>query len=120
MPLKMQPLSTIKANLGIDAGGRVIKYLTSECKKAMDKYVPYDEGDLSRESFIEDGHLIVYNMPYAIPQYLGVREDGTHRINPENRNRSIHPLATSYWDKKMWTAEGSTIIKRVERHFGGK
>ena len=120
MPLKMQPLSTIKVQLGINDNGRVIKYLTNECKKAMDKYVPFDKGDLARESYIEDGHIIVYEMPYAIYQYRGIREDGTHQINPANRNRSMHPLATSYWDKKMWTAEGSRIVKKVQEHFGGK
>ena len=38
MPVKMQPVSVIKANLGIEPNGRVQKFFTNECAKEMLDY----------------------------------------------------------------------------------
>jgi hypothetical protein len=124
MSVQFKPLSTIKVDLGIQEGGPVHKFFTNTCYLHMDKYVPFDSGDLaSTVSISNDGKYIIYNMPYASYQWRGEREDGSHKINEENRNRSMHPLATSHWDKKMITAEGDDVIKEVAdymRKHGGK
>ena len=44
--MKMKPISQIKANLGINPGGRVQRFFTDTCYKHMDKYVPKDIGNL--------------------------------------------------------------------------
>lgn len=124
MPVRMKPLSTIKVQLGIQEGGPVQKFLANTCYLHMDKYVPFDSGDLaSIVSISTDGKYIIYHVPYASYQWRGEREDGSHKINEENRNRNMHPLATSHWDKKMITAEGDDIIKEVADYIkkhGGK
>ena len=112
MSVKIKPTSVIIKRLGLDPNGRVQKDFTSVCAKHMDKYVPFSEGNLA-DYFIE-GQYIVYHQPYAEYQYYGQRKDGSHKINPDNRDRSEHRSATSYWDKKMVTAEMRDIEKEMQ------
>ena len=112
MSVRIKPTSTIIRRLGLEPNGKVQKFFTNTCAKHMDKYVPFEEGNLA-DYYIE-GNYIVYHQPYAEYQYYGQRKDGSHKINPDNRDRSKHPLATSYWDKKMVTAEMIDIEKEVQ------
>ena len=118
MPVSIKPTSVIKAKLGLEPNGRVQKFFTETCAKHMDKYVPFDEGILADYYLLPNA--VVYNQLYARYQYKGIREDGTHKINEANRNRSFHPLATSYWDKKMVSAEIQDVVKEVQDYIGGK
>ena len=121
MPVKIAPANQIKARLGLEVDGRVQKFFTNTCYKHMDKYVPFDEGNLATIVDIQSS-WITYEMPYASYQYYGVRKDGTHPINEANRNRNYHPLATSYWDKKMVSAEMQDVVKEVQKELnrGGR
>lgn len=118
--VKMKPIGVIKARLGIEPNGRVQKFFTSTCAKHMDKYVPFDGGNLADYHLESDA--VVYEQLYAEYQYYGMRKDGTHVINPENRDRTKHPLASSYWDKKMVSAEMQDVVKEVQDYInrGGK
>ena len=118
MSVKMKPISEIEIRLGINPDGNVQKFFTETCAKHMDKYVPMDNGDLRKYTLGTD--YVEYNQPYARYQYKGIREDGTHQINEANRNRSKHPLATSYWDKKMVSAEMDIIEKEMQDFIGYK
>lgn len=124
MPLKLKPMSVIKADLGIEKGGPVQKFFANTCYAHMDKYVPMDSGDLaSIVSITTDGRYIIYHVPYSVYQYRGERADGTHQIDESNRNRSKHPQATSYWDKKMMSAEKHIVLQEVADYMkthGGK
>lgn len=116
MPVYMKPTSVIKANLGIQPGGKVQKFFTNECYKEMDRYVPYDKGNLrSVVSMDINGTYITYEMPYAEYQYYGIRGDGTHKVE-----HYTTPGTGPYWDKKMWTAKGNDIIRRTQNYIGGK
>ena len=114
MPVKMQPTSVIKARLGIEPNGKLEKFLVNTCARRMDKYVPYDEGNLA--DYRIDGNKIIYEQDYAKYQYYGMRKDGSHVI--KNRNRSKHPLATTYWDRHMVTAEMPDIIQEAQNYMG--
>ena len=116
MPVVIKPTSEIKIRLGIEPNGRVQKFFTETCAKHMDKYVPMDNGGLRRYQL--GTNYVSYEQPYAKYQYKGIREDGTHKINEANRNRTKHPLATSYWDRKMVSAEMEDIEKEVEKFIG--
>lgn len=113
MSVKLNPTSVIKARLGIDPNGSVQKFFTATCAKHMDKYVPFDKGNLADYNLGPD--YVEYDQPYAEYQYYGMRQDGTHIIDPANRARDKHPLATSYWDKHMVSAEMPDIIKEVQK-----
>lgn len=116
MPVKMQPVSVIKANLGIEPNGRVQKFFTETCYRHMDKYVPMDEGNL-RTNVSIDNNSITYESPYARYQYYGVREDGSHRV----QNYTTAGTGT-YWDKRMVSAEMQDVVKEVQDYVnrGGK
>ena len=116
MPLKMQPTSVIKANLGLEPNGRVQRFFTNTCYKHMGKYVPKDEGNLRTIVDIES-NSITYESPYALYQYYGIREDGTHEV----KNYTT-PGTGPYWDKRMWSAEGGIVVREVQKMFnrGGK
>lgn len=114
MPVKLKPTSTIIARLGLEPNGRVQTFFTSECAKAMDKYIPYDEGNLRTIKTVSSDS-ITYESPYARYQYYGMRDDGTHVV----KNYTT-PGTGPYWDKRMWSAQGESIVKRVQSKFGGK
>ena len=88
----------------------------------MQPYIPYDEGDLStriRITATETRGTITHLVKYANKQYYG---DGS---DPETgspgydemwqRNRSVHPLATSFWDKAAWTQNKREITRDIDK-----
>lgn len=87
--MKLQPVSVIKAELGIEKGGAIEKFFTNTCYRYMDKFVPMDNGDLRTNVEIGTDY-ITYESPYAEYQYYGMRADGTHKVvnytTPRNRN----------------------------------
>ena len=116
MPVKIKPVSVIKAHLGIEPHGRVQRFFTNTCYKHMDKYVPKKEGILRGTVNVEIDS-ITYKVPYASYQYYGVREDGTHKV------KNYTTLGTgTYWDKRMWSVEGQNVIKETQNFVnrGGK
>ena len=123
MSVKMKPASEIVIKLGFASGSPFQKWFANTCALHMDKYVPFDEGMLSSNiSIATDGTYITYEQQYAGYQYYGIRKDGSHAINEDNRTRTKHPLATSYWDKHMVTAEMPDILKEAQDFLnrGGK
>lgn len=106
-------IETIKAFYGLEGGGAVQSYFTNTCYRYMDKYVPQDFGDLRSEVDIGSDY-IRYNMPYAVYQYHGVREDGSHRINPDNYTT---PGTGPYWDNEMVSAEYQSVVDEVQEYF---
>jgi len=113
MPVRMQPTSVIKAHLGLEPNGRIQKYFTSECAKAMDKYVPKDEGNLRLYKI--EGNYIVYDQPYAKYQYYGIRGDGTHKVQHYTTSGT-----GPYWDRRMVSVDLPNIVARIQNKFGGK
>ena len=111
MPVKLQPTSVIKLQLGIEPNGAVEHYAATVCAKHMDKYVPFKEGNLA--DYRIEGNKIIYSpsaTDYAQYIYYGISKNG----KPLNYNKDKHPLASSYWDKKMMTAEGADVIREIQ------
>jgi len=69
--MKMKPISQIKADLGINPGGRVQRFFTDTCAKHMDKYVPLGDTGNLRDITHKEVDSITYEMPYAHYQYIG-------------------------------------------------
>lgn len=86
--MKLKPISTIKADLGIEPNGKVQKYFTERCYQHMDKYVPEDTGAL-RETVVKGTDYIKYNVPYAHAQYVGIVHGSPVKNYTTPRNRSI-------------------------------
>ena len=114
MPVKMQPTSVIKANLGIEPNGKVQKFFTNTCYRYMDKYVPKDTGAL-RETVTIDSNSITYEQPYAHAQYIG-------EVNGGKVVNYTAPGTGPYWDKRMVSAEMQNVVAEVQDFIdrGGK
>ena len=93
MPVKMNPTSTIKANLGLEPNGRVQKFFTNTCYKHMDKYVPKDEGNLRTIVDVES-NSITYESPYARYQYYG------KKMVMSNGKSAFYSKDYGFWSKK--------------------
>ena len=105
--MKMKPISQIKADLGINPGGRVQRFFTDTCYKHMDKYVPLAETGNLRGVVDKGIDYITYEMPYAHAQYIG-------EVHGSPVRNYTTPGTGSYWDKKMWSAEKNDVIKEVQ------
>lgn len=124
MPVELKPTSKIIAKLNLEPNGKVHKFFTNECARQMDKYVPFDTGALA-ETVIVNGQpttnvlddKIIYEQEYAKVVYYGIRNGKEINIHTDK-----HALATTYWDKQMWSAEGKDIEKSVQEFVnrGGK
>lgn len=112
MKVKLKPISVIKADLGINPDGPVQAFFTDTCDKRMDKYVPWGDTGNLKDTKTKTIHSITYEMPYAHYQYIGISHSGKTMKHRTDKN----PLATSNWDKKMWSAEKDIIIKEVQEY----
>lgn len=112
MPVKMRPVSQIKARLGIEPNGKVQKFFTHACRVHMDKYVPFDTGTLAT-TVREEPDAIIYEQPYARYVYYGVSKSG----EPLNYQTDKHEYAGPYWDKRMVSAEMKDVVKEVQDYI---
>ena len=109
--MRLNPIGEIKTRLGIEPDGRVQKFFTNTCYRYMDKYVPMDEGNL--RTIVDIGNdYITYESPYAHYQYIGQREDGSHKV---------HNYTTAgtgpYWDRQMVSAEMQDVLDEVQAYI---
>lgn len=88
MPVKIKPISVIKAELGIEPNGRVHRFFTDTCKKHIDKYVPKGETGNLRRVVNTGVDYITYEQEYAHAQYIGYTK-GPVRNYTTPRNRTI-------------------------------
>ena len=134
--VKFKPISTIKARLGVQPSGPVQTFLAQTCAVHMDKYVPFDKGNLAKYRIYGGGIAIAYEQPYAHYMYTGkvmgpnipIKVNGVivnwfskapkyYTGKSINYNTSKHAEAGPYWDKRMWSAEGKEVIKEVQEYI---
>ena len=139
MPVEMLPTSTIKTQIGIQPTGPVHRYFQNTCYRYMDKYVPYKTGSLRREVDLSNPKQIVYEVPYAHYLYEGIKyvmDNGKSAYYSPNygywsdKGKKKHSsgealnirIGGPHWDKRMWTAEGQDVVKKVQAFIdrGGK
>ena len=120
MAVKMAPKRIILHQLGIEKGGKVHKFLTEECARRMDRFVPYREGNLAHTT-VRNGRTtsnvktgkIVYAQPYASYVYYGISKSG----KPLNYTKTFHPNAGPYWDERMKSVDMVKIINAVQDYI---
>ena len=113
MPARINPTSILETQLGInfdDPNNSFTIFAANTCAKAMDQFVPYNEGTLRQ--YKVQGNLIIYDQPYAKYQYYGMREDGTHVV----KNYTT-PGTGNYWDRRMWSAKKNEVIGTLQREL---
>ena len=87
--MKLKPISQIKADLGINPGGRIQKFFTDTCYKHMDEYVPLGNTGHLRDNVDRGVDYITYEMPYAHAQYVGIVNGSPVRNYSTPRNRFL-------------------------------
>jgi len=132
------PSGVIKADLGIQEGGKVHKYFTEVCKYEMIPYIPEGDTHLLRSNGkIEGADTIYYDLPYAHYQYMGElyvmpnngkgayysddygywSEPGVSKV-PSGKDLNYHTPGTgAFWDQRMWTSRGEQVIKQVQDYI---
>ena len=108
--------------------------LANNCKRLMEPYVPARNLVLAQNvrTYVKDGTGVIhYESPYAHYQYEGIlyvssktgspwARHGEHKVPARPRrelkqSKARHPLATSHWDKAMWTARGDEVVRAYQR-----
>lgn len=144
--VKMKPVNTIIARLGVGKSGDVQRFVTHEVNRRITRYMPYRSNALSTKLKIISGPAEITVLgPYARYQYYGkvmvdpvtgaagfLDKDGqwksrrgvpkarTDRDLDYSQSRNHNPLAGPFWDKHMMTAEGRQIAADVQRYVDRK
>lgn len=102
--INIDPAQEILLRRGLEEGGGVQRFFTSEVARMCDPYVPKDFGTLKNDKAITK-NSITYEQPYARKQYY------------ENKGKG---LRGKEWDKRMWADRGGEIVQAVAKKAGGK
>lgn len=121
---------------GLNKGGRVQEFFTSELMRKSDPYVPFNEGDLKNSARIDTNKdAIIYYPPYARYHWYGklMVDPITHKgafyspaygfwsrpnVNKVLTDRNLEyngaPLRGPRWVERCWINEKDNIIKSTE------
>lgn len=121
---------------GLNKGGRVQEFFTSEVMRKSDPYVPYAAGMLKNSAHVsQDKCAIEYGGPYAIYHWYGklMVDPITHKgafysptygfwsrpnVNKVLTDRNLEyngaPLRGPRWVERCWINEKDNIIKSTE------
>ena len=113
-------LSGLNRKLSAESLKKARKLMANDALQAMDKWVPYLEGNLSKSTAVAtDGSAIWYYMPYAKAQFYGL-------VGPKpgypvhHYTTATHKLASKRWDLKLKGSKDdmekakSAFIKGIE------
>lgn len=123
----------------LQPGGKVMRMVTVECARHMDKYVPMNTGVLKNTRII-DKNTVTYNVPYARAMYYGkVMVDPATRaagfltdqgwrsrkgVRKVASNREYQyqyaPARGKLWDRRMWKRHKLDVLAVAARISGGK
>ena len=81
-------------------GGSAQLFLSNECFRRMEKYVPWDTGNLATTVTVRPGS-VTYEQEYA------------HRQYTKNKGKG---LRGKYWDQKMLSAEKQLLVNDVTKY----
>lgn len=98
----------IKNKFGLGHEGNSRLYLSNRAFIRMQKYVPRDTGALSTTVTIKP-RSVTYEQPYAHAQYVGYTNGEVTHYNT--------PGTGTYWDRRMWSAEGNLLTREVEKYM---
>lgn len=128
--------ATILKNHGLNPGGRVQEFFTSEIMRKADPYVPFLAGALRDSARIsEDKCAIIYDTPYARYHWFGKlmvdpvtgkgafysptygfwsRRHVDKVLTNKDLNYNGAPLRGPRWIERCWINEKENIIKSTE------
>ena len=111
--IKMDPTQKILLKRCLNNNGEAQVKFTKEVAKNCNNYAPFLHGKLKDMMIELQADKIIYHAPYAAKQYYtnkGMGKQGT----------SIGGLRGKYWDKRMWSDRGGSIVKTIAEFVGGR
>lgn len=119
--VNMKPVNTILSRLGVDRNGDVQRFVTNTVNRRITRYMPYRSGALATKlKHIKSSTEIEVLGPYARYQYYGKAMTGpaprTVTDRDLNYDKTKHPLAGPFWDRRMMQAEGEQIASEVQNY----
>lgn len=136
--VKMNPVSRIIKEHGLDKNGRVVRHLRDTADRLMMPYIPGGAGgQLAKLKTYPNNHEIKYTSPYAKYQYygkmyisptLGVSgiplKSGKwwspkgEKKTPTSKKLKYHTSGTgAKWDKLMLQRRKNDLVKDVENYI---
>lgn len=100
-------VKVLEKRLNINANGKILKVFQNACYKAMDRFVPMDNGDLRTKVDLSNLSKIVYESPYAHAQYIGYTKGPVRHYTTAGTG--------PYWDLRMWSAKQDEVIRAVKK-----
>lgn len=127
---------------GLDPGGRVQRFFTSEVMRVSNPYVPFRAGALQASARIADtGDAIIYNTPYARYHWYGklmvdpiTKKGAFHNpktgrfwsrphtpkeLTDRDLNYKEAPIRGSRWVERAWIDHGDKVIEATEKYANG-
>lgn len=140
--VKFNGAEAILKDKGLDEGGKVQRFFTSEVMRVSNPYLPFKAGALqasARET--EKGDGIIYDTPYARYHWHGklmvdpITKKGAF-YNPktgrfwsrpntpkELTDRDLKyrgaPMRGPHWVERAWIDHGDEVIKATQAYMGG-
>lgn len=140
--LKLNPINKILKDKGLDANGSAQAFHTNNVMRRMIKYMPYLTGATIKIMIAQTSirkPYIILDVPYAKFLYYGklmvdpktgaagfLTENGWRSRKGVNKVRSSrditytktkHPLAGPFWDKRLFAAEGSVLVRELQNYI---
>lgn len=123
MKIEMKPTSLILANHGLDKNGDVQRYHTNNVMRRMAEYMPYLTGAsiklMINQTSLDTGQIVLQE-PQARYLYYGKVMVGkapkTVTDRDLNYTKTKNQLAGSFWDRRMWAAEGDVIQRELQEY----
>lgn len=140
--IDMDDVGQILRNHGLQDGGPVQKFFTSELMRLSDPYVPFRSGPLKNSVHpSQEWDSIIYNTPYARYHWFGKLmvdpitkkgafydpRSGRYWSRPNTpkvlTDRDLQytggPLRGPKWVERCWIDNKDSIINSVEAYIGG-
>lgn len=125
--LKMNPVSQIIRDHGLNKSGDVQKFHTQNVLRRIQKYMPYRTGATIKLTIAQtdiNKPEIVTDTPYAKYLFYGYAMEGKapKRVTdrPLNYTKTKNPQAGPRWDRALVAAEGNALAADLQRYIKRK
>lgn len=125
--LKLNPVSKILKDHGVDKSGRVIKFTRDTVERLSNSYIPFQGGDLRRLKTHPSNHEVKYTSLYAKYHYHGKlmlakngsswAKHGEKKVST-SKNLKYHTAGTGpKWDRLMLQRRKNEFLKDIQNYI---
>ena len=122
--VKMNPLSRVIRDHGLDRSGNVQRFWTANVLRRIQRYMPYRTGETIKLTIAQTNinvPEIVTDTPYARYLFYGYAMEGRApkkvTARPLKYTKTKNPNAGPRWDKAVVAAEGSVMRRELQDYI---